>query len=142
MDTKVCFECNSIDNIHQHHIIPKSLGGIKTIPLCNSCHGKVHQKDFVKFHHLAQLGRERYKANGGKFGRKVGSMESVETFMEKPINKEIAKLVEQGYSVRKISSILKASTKTVVKVRKIMGISTPPTITMKKPTTKIQTNFW
>lgn len=118
MDTKICFECGSSENIHQHHIIPKSLGGTKTIPLCVECHGKVHQKDFVKFQNLAKLGRERYTANGGKLGRKSGSVESTETFMNKPITKEIITLLEQGYSVRKIAKILSISTKTIVKVRK------------------------
>jgi hypothetical protein len=39
---KSCFECSSIENIVDHHIVPKSIGGTKTIPLCQSCHDKVH----------------------------------------------------------------------------------------------------
>jgi transposase-like protein len=118
VDTKICFECGSSEHIHQHHIIPKSLGGTKTIPLCATCHGKVHQKDFVKFSNLAKEGIKRYVANGGKLGRKEGTIESIEKFMSKPINIEIKQLVERGYSVRNISKILGASSKTVVKVRK------------------------
>lgn len=38
-----CFECESDKEIQQHHVIPKSLGGIKTIPLCLSCHNIVHK---------------------------------------------------------------------------------------------------
>lgn len=38
---KTCFECG-LPAEHQHHVVPKSLGGTKTIPLCVACHSKVH----------------------------------------------------------------------------------------------------
>ena len=43
-----CFECESEDDIHMHHVVPKSLGGTKMVPLCNSCHAKVHNEKLVK----------------------------------------------------------------------------------------------
>ncbi len=122
IDTNICFECGDTENIHQHHVIPKSLGGTKTIPLCETCHGRVHQKDLVKFNNLAKQGRKRYVENGGKLGRKEGSAESIETFMGKPVNIEIKRLVEQGNSVRKVSARMRVSTSTVVKVRKHMNL--------------------
>jgi transposase-like protein len=118
IDTNICFECGGTDRIHQHHVIPKSLGGTKTIPLCEVCHGRVHQKDLVKFNNLAKEGIRRYVANGGKLGRKVGTAESIEKFMSKATNIEIKRLVEKGHSVRKIAKILEVSTRTIVKVRK------------------------
>ncbi len=36
-----CFECGAIAS-DEHHVVPKSMGGSKVIPLCNLCHGKVH----------------------------------------------------------------------------------------------------
>ena len=36
-----CFECGS-DADHMHHVVPKSLGGTMTVPLCVRCHGKCH----------------------------------------------------------------------------------------------------
>jgi hypothetical protein len=72
------------------------LGGTKTIPLCIVCHSKVHGKDFVKFQSLARVGIKRYVENGGKLGRKVGTKESNERFMSKPINQQIKGLVENG----------------------------------------------
>jgi 5-methylcytosine-specific restriction endonuclease McrA len=36
-----CFECGA-PAAHQHHVVPRSLGGTKTVPLCEGCHGKVH----------------------------------------------------------------------------------------------------
>ena len=123
MNRDICFECGGTDNIHNHHIIPKSLGGTKTIPLCIVCHSKVHGKDFVKFQSLARVGIKRYVENGGKLGRKVGTKESNERFMSKPINQQIKGLVENGMSVRGIANSIGVSTKTIVKVRKcIKGI--------------------
>ena len=91
----ICFECGSTEHIHQHHIIPKSLGGTKTIPLCNDCHGLAHgkktgiHKNPIEWKRLISLGREKWITNGGVPGRKIGSIESIEKFMDKPLNKEI-----------------------------------------------------
>jgi hypothetical protein len=37
----VCFECGQKAK-EKHHLIPKSLGGTRTVPLCGSCHCKIH----------------------------------------------------------------------------------------------------
>jgi hypothetical protein len=93
------------------------------------CHGRAHSKtkgihkNPNEWRRLIELGRERWIANGGVQGRSVGSVESIETFMSKPVNVEIKQLVEQGYSVRKVSARLGVSTSTVVKVRKHLNIS-------------------
>ena len=42
-----CFECGNAAHC-KHHVVPESLGGTKTVPLCLVCHGKVHERDFVK----------------------------------------------------------------------------------------------
>ena len=39
---KMCFECGSPFELEDHHVVPKSLGGTKTVVLCSVCHGKVH----------------------------------------------------------------------------------------------------
>ena len=41
---KECFECGK-EATEEHHVIPKSLGGTKTVPLCTKCHMKVHGLD-------------------------------------------------------------------------------------------------
>jgi DNA-directed RNA polymerase specialized sigma subunit len=61
-----CFECSSEENIHHHHVIPKILGGTKTIPLCAACHGKVHDRDILRMSNLAKIAR---KKEGFKTGR-------------------------------------------------------------------------
>jgi hypothetical protein len=37
-----CFECEAVTETHDHHIIPASRGGKKTVPLCLRCHGAAH----------------------------------------------------------------------------------------------------
>lgn len=41
-----CVACGIAHNLHQHHLVPKSLGGVddehNCITLCGSCHAKVH----------------------------------------------------------------------------------------------------
>ena len=126
IDTNICFECGTDVDIHQHHIIPKSLGGTKTIPLCNMCHGKAHNKNNGIHKNpndwklLVKLGRERWIANGGKVGRQVGTVETIEKFMSKPKNQEVKRMLEAGMTVRKISSKLGISGRTVVKMRKVL----------------------
>ncbi len=61
-----CFECSSEKNIHNHHVVPKILGGTKTIPLCAACHGKVHDRDILRMSNLSKMAR---KKEGFKTGR-------------------------------------------------------------------------
>lgn len=61
-----CFECDSTENIHNHHIIPKILGGTKTIPLCVLCHGKVHDKDILKMSNLSKIARNKKRFKTGR----------------------------------------------------------------------------
>ena len=65
-----------------------------------------------------EMGRKMYVINGGKLGRKVGSNENIQTFLNKPKSKQIISLLEKGKSVRDISGRLGVSPKTVIKVRK------------------------
>lgn len=39
----VCFECGNPAS-HRHHVVPKSLGGKKTVALCGKCHPRAHGK--------------------------------------------------------------------------------------------------
>ena len=44
IDKKSCFECDSNEELHFHHPVPKSRGGTRTIPLCGICHAKAHHR--------------------------------------------------------------------------------------------------
>jgi hypothetical protein len=39
-----CFECGDPSE-HDHHVVPVSRGGTKTVPLCVGCHAKAHHTD-------------------------------------------------------------------------------------------------
>ena len=41
----VCFECGTDNDLHAHHVVPKSRGGKKTVLLCDVCHSKAHHRD-------------------------------------------------------------------------------------------------
>jgi hypothetical protein len=41
-----CFDCQD-QAVHAHHVVPRSLGGTKTVFLCADCHGKVHNRNFI-----------------------------------------------------------------------------------------------
>ena len=69
-----------------------------------------------------EMGRKMYVMNGGKLGRKIGSVESRDTFLKKEQTQKIISLLEKGKSVRDISSRLGTSFRTVTKVRKMIGI--------------------
>ena len=62
-----CFECGKTNNLHKHHVIPKSLGGENTITLCESCHSKVHGKD-LRISALTKQALQALKAQGVKLG--------------------------------------------------------------------------
>lgn len=66
-----CVECHA-PATELHHVIPKSRGGTFTVPLCGSCHGKVHGIRRSDDHPTVtrdglRLARER----GAKLGRPV-----------------------------------------------------------------------
>lgn len=39
-----CYECDAPAD-HHHHVIPRSLGGRRTVPLCGACHSRAHGLD-------------------------------------------------------------------------------------------------
>ena len=47
MTLGTCWECDDIGEIHDHHVVPRSKGGTKTVPLCLKCHSKVHGKQLT-----------------------------------------------------------------------------------------------
>jgi len=40
----LCFECGE-PAVLEHHVVPFSVGGTKTVPLCAVCHKKVHSPE-------------------------------------------------------------------------------------------------
>ncbi len=96
-----CFECGSIQDLHNHHVVPKSLGGSKTIKLCPKCHGKVHDRNFLTHKSLQKEGIAKAMQNGVKFGRpKVLSDQAESDFTDDVIfNGLTTKELAQKYNV-------------------------------------------
>lgn len=114
-----CFECG-VENvtIHFHHIIPEIRGGSKTIPLCPTCHGLVHNRNFDHHRELQRLGIEKAKLLGKYKGRKTGTKEEIDSYLTKDRTKQIIELLNNGYGPRAIMRLLKCSPNSIYKVRK------------------------
>ena len=68
MENSVCFECGSNGPLHNHHVVPRKLGGTKTVPLCEKCHGKIHNLDFTNHGILVKKGLDDARSRGVKLG--------------------------------------------------------------------------
>jgi hypothetical protein len=68
MSAHTCFECDATEGLHHHHVVPRSLGGTKTIPLCERCHGLVHSKDLTSIGALTSKAMRAKLADGGYIG--------------------------------------------------------------------------
>jgi uncharacterized protein YlaI len=67
---KKCFECEKTEDLQEHHVVPKSRGGTKTVTLCYECHMKAHGRTGKGLNHgrLTKEGLARAKAKGIKLG--------------------------------------------------------------------------
>jgi DNA invertase Pin-like site-specific DNA recombinase len=66
-------------------------------------------------------GYEVFRSNGGKVGRKEGFKKSDDKILEE--NRDVIKLLKQGYSVRNIMKITSKSSGTIQKVNKLFQIN-------------------
>ncbi len=64
MTEYTCFECGSEEDIHHHHVVPKSLGGTKTLPLCSKCHSLVHSKHLTSTSRLTKEALDKIRIEG------------------------------------------------------------------------------
>lgn len=116
----ICFECGENKDIHYHHVIPEAKGGTKTLPLCIICHGKVHNRDFMKIKELQRVGIEKAKLKGLFKGRKKNTVEPSEKFLLKPKSKKIKEYLLKGYTKAQIIKLADSSFQTIYKVEKLI----------------------
>jgi DNA invertase Pin-like site-specific DNA recombinase len=68
---KRCFECDQ-PATYQHHVVPESLGGTKTVPLCGHCHPKAHgEKGYWKTGELIKTQLQKRKEQGKWVGGQI-----------------------------------------------------------------------
>ncbi len=73
---KQCFECETTEDLHEHHVVPRSKGGTKTVTLCHQCHMKAHGRDGKGLNHKeltkegmkTALAKKRLKNPDYRFG--------------------------------------------------------------------------
>lgn len=118
MENITCFECESKQDIHMHHIIPRVLGGKKTIPLCSICHGKVHSKKMYKMSHLIKVGIKNAKMRGIVVGRRKGTCVPKRIRLDK--HKNIVDLLMKNESVRNTAKKTNRGISTVQRIRKVL----------------------
>ena len=111
------------------NVVVKSMGNLQSMvngkknPIWNlitSVLSSLYELERENILERTEMGRKMYVMNGGKLGRKIGSVENRVDFLQKDRTKKIISLLEKGKSVRDISSRLGVSTKTIVKVRKLV----------------------
>jgi len=81
---KKCFECETTEDLHEHHVVPRSRGGTKTVTLCHQCHMKAHGRDGKGLNHsrLTKEGLKRAKERGVKLGSHAQTAGGRETVRE------------------------------------------------------------
>ena len=105
-----CFECGKLAS-ENHHVVPKSRGGTKTIPLCAECHGLVH--NIKRSPDLSALIKEGLKRSDKKLGRPKSS--TTDLLKKHP---DIVQHLNNKESIRRIASIVNKSKSTVQRVKK------------------------
>ncbi len=103
-----CFECG-VTADHAHHVVPRVLGGTKTVNLCAPCHSKVHSANLTTSALVKEGLRKRREAglcNGGKamFGYWYDDQGKVhKNQYEQKVIKGVVKMRATGLSMYKIA---------------------------------------
>lgn len=114
-----CFECGETGDMHEHHVIPRSLGGRSTVTLCEGCHGKIHGLDFRDHGVLTRQALTNARRRGVRLGRAKGDTDApVKVLARHP---DIVTLVRAGKSLRDIAARTGKSQNTVLKVRRLLS---------------------
>ncbi len=116
MTSATCWECGAVGEIHNHHPVPVSRGGTRTIPLCGVCHGRAHHRDgSMSTSALTRDALAQKKARGERTGAvPVGCRVAADgrTLETDPVEAEILAVVAErrasGMTVRAIAAELAA----------------------------------
>jgi hypothetical protein len=93
-----CVACGEKEELHHHHLLPRSKGGTdeegNIITLCIECHGIMHDTSWSNNHaQLVREGIDKAKQSGVKLGpKKKPLVEPIEKYLEGP-DQPIAKAI-------------------------------------------------
>lgn len=102
-----CFECEKQAH-HNHHVVPRSRGGKRTIPLCRKCHGLIHS---MEMNEMARLAWEKRKKAGKRYGTipygmKQGKTRLIKCKKEQRVTQAARKMRDRGMSCSEIAEAL------------------------------------
>ena len=115
-----CCNCGA-PAAHQHHIVPRAVGGTdrpsNLAPVCERCHGLIHERAFVRHQQLTKAGLAAAKARGVQLGgARPGAAEAASrarTSKAKAaaerLRPVLEPLVASGASLRAIAAALAAA---------------------------------
>lgn len=113
MSRPPCFECGA-DSDADHHVVPRSMGGTRTVPLCGRCHGLVHEsRGMTKSRELTKAALAAKKARGERTGSVPYGFRLAADGVHLEADPAEARAVElatswraDGHSLRKIARML------------------------------------
>ena len=102
-----CFECEKQAH-HNHHVVPRSRGGRRTVPLCRKCHGLIHEMEMSE---MARVAWEKRRRSGKRYGTipwgmKQGKTRLVKCEKEQRVIQAIKTMHEKGMSSSEIAHAL------------------------------------
>ena len=85
--------------------------------MISSVMSSLYEMELENIKERTTVGRLVYVQNGGKLGRPKKSNETEKEFLDKEKSKQIVKALKKGLTIREVSKVCQASTKTVMKVK-------------------------
>ena len=120
---------------HNVNVVVRNMGNLQSTvngnknPVWNlitSVMSSLYEMERENILERTEMGRKMYVLNGGKLGRKKGTNENIQTFLNKPKSQSIIKYLKMGKSIRDISSRLGVSTSTIYKVKQTLKSQSVP----------------
>ena len=104
-----CFECGQPAH-HRHHVVPRSLGGTKTVSLCEVCHSKIHGHDLT-IQNLTSSALQAKKTRGERLGTTPLGFKTVDGVVTVDESEQVTverarQLRSEGLTLRAIASRL------------------------------------
>lgn len=120
----VCFECESKAH-HAHHVVPRVLGGTKTVSLCSVCHAKIHGDHLLRTSELTKAGMKKardagfYVSGRAPFGTEVVNGKLIKNEREQNIIQEMILMQNAGLSLLKIKNFISENYKIIISISSI-----------------------